>query len=52
MEASLSFFLILFSEDDRWSLLRFVVVTSDFRCASDYTMANKMFLLVICFIRG
>ncbi len=52
MEASLSSFIILFLEDDRWSLLRFVVVRSDFRCASEYTMAGDMFLLVIGSIRG
>jgi hypothetical protein len=46
------FFLDLFLKDDRWSLLRFVVVVSDFCCASDYTMASNMFLLVIDFIRG
>ncbi len=52
MEASFSSFLISFLEDDRWSSLKFIVVTSDFRCASDYTMACDMFLLVIGFIRG
>jgi hypothetical protein len=43
---------ILFLEDDRWSLLRFVVLASDFRYASDYIMASDMFLLVIGSIRG
>jgi hypothetical protein len=52
MEASLSSFLIPFSEDDRWSSLRFIVAASDFHCANDYTMAGDMFLLVIGFIRG
>jgi hypothetical protein len=52
MEASFSSFLIPFSKDDRWSLLRFVVVASDFRCASDYTMVGDMFLLVIGSIKG
>jgi hypothetical protein len=52
MEASLSSFLIPFSEDDRWNLLRFVVVASDFYYANDYTMAGDMFLLVIESIRG
>jgi hypothetical protein len=44
--------LIPFSENDRWSLLRFLVVAFDFCYASDYTMAGDMFLLVIGFIRG
>jgi hypothetical protein len=52
MEAGFSSFLILFSEDDKWNLLRFVVVASDFRYANDYTMAGDMFLLVIDSIRG
>jgi hypothetical protein len=52
MEACLSSFLILFSKDDRWNLLRFVVVASDFCYASDYTMASDMLLLVIDFIKG
>jgi hypothetical protein len=46
------FFLDPFSKDDRWSLLRFVVVVFDFRYASDCTMVSNMFLLVIDFIRG
>jgi hypothetical protein len=45
-------FFVSFSEDDRWSLLRFVVVASDFCCANDYTMVGNMFLLVIDSIRG
>jgi hypothetical protein len=43
---------IMFLEDDKWSLLRFVVVEFDFCYASDYTMAHDMFLLVIGSIRG
>jgi hypothetical protein len=46
------FFLDSFSKDVRWSLLRFVVVVSDFHYANDYTMVGNMFLLVINFIRG
>jgi hypothetical protein len=38
--------MILFLEDDRWSLLRFVIVASNFCYASDYTMASNMFLLL------
>jgi hypothetical protein len=52
MEGGFSSFFIMFLEEDRWSLLRFVVVTSDFCYASDYTMAGDMLLLVISFIRG
>jgi hypothetical protein len=52
MEASLSSFLIPLSEDDRWSLLRFVVATFDFCCVSGYIMVGNMFLLVISSIRG
>jgi len=52
MEIGFSFFLILFLEDDRWSLLKFVVVTFDFCYANDYTIASDMFLLVIGSIRG
>jgi hypothetical protein len=52
MEASLSSFVIPLSEDDRWSLLRFVIATFDFPCASDYTTTCNMFLLVIGSIRG
>jgi len=52
MEASLYSFLIPLSEDDRWSLLRFLVVTFDFCCTSDYITAGDMFLLVISSIRG
>jgi hypothetical protein len=52
LEVGLSSFLIPFSKDDRWNLLRFVVVASDFCYASDYTMASDMFLLVIDFIKG
>jgi hypothetical protein len=52
MEADLSSFLISFSKDDRWNLLRFVVVAFDFHYANDYTMVGHMFLLVIDFIRG
>jgi hypothetical protein len=51
-EASLFFFLILFLEDDKWSLLKFVVVVFDFHYASDYIMASNMFLLVLYFIKG
>jgi hypothetical protein len=52
MEASLSSFVIPFSEDDRWNLLRFVVVASNFHYTNDYTMASDMFLLLIDSIRG
>ncbi len=45
-------FLIPFSKDVRWSLLKFVITTSDFRCASDYTMTDNTFLLVIGSIGG
>ncbi len=48
MEEGFSSFLILFVKDDRWNLLKFVVVASDFRCASDYIM----FLLIIGSIKG
>jgi hypothetical protein len=44
MEACLSSFLILFLENDRWSLFRFVVVAFDFCYASDYIMVGDMFL--------
>jgi hypothetical protein len=47
MEGGLFSFLILFLEDDRWNLLRFVVATSNFQCVNDYTVAGDMFLLVI-----
>jgi hypothetical protein len=47
-----SSFLNLFPEDDRWSLLRFVVAVPNFHWASDYTMVGDMLLLVINFIRG
>jgi hypothetical protein len=43
---------ILFLEDDRWNLLRFTVVASNFRYASDYTMASDMFLLPIGSIKS
>ncbi len=52
MEASLSSFLIPLLEDDRWSLLRFVVATFDFCCATDYTTVGDMLLLIIGSIRG
>jgi hypothetical protein len=42
----------LVSGDGRLGLLRLVVVVSNFRCASDYTMANNMSLLKIGSIRG
>ncbi len=38
--------------DGRLGLLRLVVVVSNIRCASDYTMANNMSLLKIGSIRG
>jgi hypothetical protein len=40
-----------FSKDDRWTLLRFVIVAFDFHCTNDYIMVSNMFLLVIDFIR-
>jgi uncharacterized membrane protein YqjE len=52
MEIGFFFFLILFLKDDRWSLLKFVVVTFDFCYTNDYTIASDMFLLVIGSIRG
>jgi len=42
----------IFSEEDRWSWSRFVVVASDFCYINDYTMVGNMFLLVIDSIRG
>ncbi len=37
---------ILFLENDRRSLLKFVIFASDFYYANDYTMASNMFLLL------
>jgi hypothetical protein len=37
---------------DRFYLLWLVVVVFDFRCASDYAMANNVFLVGMVFIRG
>ncbi len=46
------FFLDLYSEDDMWSLLKFVIVASDFRYSSAHTMVGHMFLLVLDSIWG
>jgi len=42
----------IFSEEDRWSWLRFVVAASNFCYANDYTTIDNMFSLVIDSIRG
>jgi hypothetical protein len=42
----------LVSGDGRLGLLRLVIVVSNFRCASDYTMVNNMSLLKIGSIKG
>jgi hypothetical protein len=52
MEAGLSSFLIPFSENDRWNLLRSVVVASNFCYANDHIMVGDMFLIVKDFLRG
>ncbi len=36
MRSKSFFFFNLFSKDDKWSLLKFVVAISDFRCTNDY----------------
>jgi hypothetical protein len=52
MRSKSFFFFDLFSKDDRWSLLRFVIVVFDFHYTNDYTMAGNMFLSDIDSIRG
>jgi hypothetical protein len=52
MRTGLSSFLDPFLEDDRWSLLRFVLVASYFRYTNDYIMASNMFLLTLESIKG
>jgi hypothetical protein len=51
MQGMFFFFFDSFSKDDKWSLLKFVVVVSNFHCTSDYTMAGNMLLLVVDSIR-